>query len=99
MSGSSQLVDDMLVFTDNAEGEIVTWEVTAQDNVDGTATLHRDNTLTQDNVGGDIDISCNPSSGTKFLVTGADQRVDCTATDAAGNEASGSFLILVDIVV
>jgi len=74
-------------------GGVITWEVTAQDNVDGTATLHEDNTLTQDDVGGDITITCRPPSGSTFS-TGVDSHsVGCTATDAAGNTATAFFRI------
>jgi hypothetical protein len=44
-----------------SEGAVVTYTVTAEDNVDGTATLDEENTLIQDDdVGGDITISCDP---------------------------------------
>jgi hypothetical protein len=53
---------------------VVTFEVRAEDDVDGTATLEEDNTLTQDDdVGGDITISCDPpSGGTTFPVGSTD---------------------------
>ena len=35
--------------------------------------------------------SCAPASGTTFSI--GSTRVDCTATDAAGNSASGSFSV------
>jgi len=54
--------------------------------------LEEDNTLTQDDdVGGDITISCDPPSGTTFPVGSTD--VDCTATDEAGNTATASFTV------
>jgi len=78
-----------------ASGAVVTFEVTAQDDVDGTATLEEDNTPTQDNVGGDIEISCNPPSGSTFPLGSTD--VECTASDAAGNTAEpASFTVTVN---
>jgi hypothetical protein len=85
--------DDMEV----AAGGVITWEVIAQDNVDGTATLNRDNTLTQDNVGGDITISCRPPSGSSFSSRVNSYSVKCTATDQAGNTASAFFHIIMDL--
>jgi hypothetical protein len=59
---------------------VATYTVTAEDNIDGAATLNENNDVTQgDDVGGDITISC----GTPFLI--GDNRVDCAAADAAGN--------------
>ena len=85
---------DITVQATSAAGAVVTFEVTAQDNVDGTATLEEDGTtVTQDNVGGDIRISCDKPSGSTFPV--GDTTVNCTATDAAGNEASKSFKVTV----
>jgi hypothetical protein len=85
--------DDMRVFAPSSAPVVVTWEVTAQDNVDGTATLHEDNTLTQDNVGGDITITCNPPSGSPFSVGVNSHGVLCRATDEAGNTSTASFRI------
>ena len=78
-------------------GGVITWEVTAQDDVDGTATLHRDNTLTQDNVGGDITLSCRPPSGSSFSSGVNFHSVGCTATDEAGNTATAFFRINTDL--
>ena len=38
------------------------------------------------------DLSCSPSSGSLFDL-GPPASVDCTATDAAGNQSSGSFTV------
>ena len=75
-------------------GTVVTYNVTAEDNVDGTATLEEDNSLTQDDVGGNIAISCEPSSGSEFPV--GETIVECTATDAAGNSDTASFTVTVN---
>jgi Tol biopolymer transport system component/PKD repeat protein len=65
-------------------GTVVTYNVTAEDNVDGTARLEEDGaTITQDDVGGNITISCDPPSGSEFPI--GDTEVQCTATDSAGN--------------
>jgi hypothetical protein len=67
----------------------------AEDNVDGNATLQEDGTtVTQDNVGGNITISCNPPSGSVFPI--GDTEVECSATDEAGNTGTASFTITVN---
>jgi hypothetical protein len=56
--------DDMTVEAITANGgTIVTYNVTAEDDVDGTAILEEDNNITQDDYGGDITISCEPAPG------------------------------------
>jgi hypothetical protein len=74
----------------------VTYTVKAQDNVDGAATLTEDgSTITQDgDFGGDITISCDRASGSVFPV--GDTTVQCSATDAAGNEGTASFMVTVN---
>jgi Tol biopolymer transport system component/PKD repeat protein len=87
--------DDMVVEASSEQGALVTYKVTAQDNVDGNATLEEDGTtITQDNVGGDIDISCEPASGTTFPI--GETTVECSATDEAGNEGTESFTVTVN---
>jgi hypothetical protein len=51
-------------------------------------------TLTQDEVGGDIDISCEPASGSTFPI--GNTTVQCSATDEAGNTATESFTVTVN---
>jgi hypothetical protein len=47
----------------------VNYTVTAQDDVDGAATLEGDgSTVTQDNVGGSTTISCDPASGSVLFI-------------------------------
>jgi len=77
--------EDIIVnATTSNGGTVVTYNVTAEDDVDGTATLEEDgNTVTQDDIGGNITISCEPASGTEFPI--GDTEVECTATDEAGN--------------
>jgi Ca2+-binding RTX toxin-like protein len=90
--------EDIIVEATSADGAVVTFEVTAQDNVDGTATLDENNILSQDNdVGGDIIISCDPPSGTTFPI--GETVVECTATDAAGNTATASFTVTVILAI
>jgi hypothetical protein len=89
--------DDFAVeATSGEQGAEVTYTVTAQDDVDGNATLEEDNTVTQeDNIGGDIDISCDPPPGSTFPI--GDTVVECTATDAAGNVGGpASFTVTVN---
>jgi Tol biopolymer transport system component len=79
----------------STDGAQVTYTVTAQDDVDGNATLEEDgNTITQDDIGGDIDISCAPPSGSTFPI--GETTVECSATDAAGNEGTASFTVTVN---
>jgi hypothetical protein len=88
--------DDIVVeATSGEQGAEVTYTVTAQDNVDGNATLEEDgSTVTQDSVGGNIMISCDPPSGSVFPV--GDTEVQCSATDEAGNTGTASFTVTVN---
>ena len=86
---------DIVVQATSEDGAEVTYTVTVQDNVDGMATLEDDgSTLTQDSVGGDITISCDPASGSTFPID--DTTVECSATDAAGNTGTESFTVTVN---
>jgi HYR domain/RTX calcium-binding nonapeptide repeat (4 copies) len=87
--------EDMTVVTTSLDGAVVSFEVRARDNVDGTAILGENNMLIQDNVGGSITISCNPPSDSRFPL--GETVVQCTATDAAGNTATASFTVTVVI--
>lgn len=78
---------------DSADGAVITFSVSAEDNVDGTASLD-ENGLTQDSVGGDIAISCDPPSGSEFPI--GQTIVKCTAKDAAGNTSTKSFTVSVE---
>jgi hypothetical protein len=79
----------------STDGAQVTYTVTAQDDVDGNATLEEDgSTITQDDIGGDIDISCEPASGTTFPI--GETTVECSATDEAGNTGTASFTVTVN---
>jgi TolB protein len=75
-------------------GTVVTYNVTAEDGIDGTAILEEDNSLTQDDDGGTVDISCDPASGTEFPI--GETIVECTATDTAGNSDTESFMVTVN---
>jgi hypothetical protein len=75
-------------------GQSLSYEVSATDNVDGTARLGANNMLTQeDNVGGSVTISCIPGPGTILPI--GDTTVECIATDAAGNRGTASFIVAV----
>jgi WD40-like Beta Propeller Repeat/HYR domain len=76
-------------------GQQVIYSVIAQDNVDSTATLQGDGTtIIQDDVGGNIIISCEPPSGSTFPV--GETVVTCSAEDLVGNRADEkSFTITV----
>jgi hypothetical protein len=89
--------DDITEEATSPEGARVNYTVTAEDDVDGNATLEEDGTtITQDDVGGDIDISCDPPSGTTFPI-GDDTEVECSATDEAGNIGeTASFTVTVN---
>lgn len=47
-----------------------------------------------DDVDEDVPVVCDPESGTDFPI--GTTTVNCTATDAAGNEATGSFTVIVE---
>jgi Ca2+-binding RTX toxin-like protein len=85
--------EDIVFEATSAEGAQVTFTVTAEDNVGGTATLDENNMLIQDNIGGSIIISCDPPSGSTFPI--GETIVQCTATDEAGNTATASFTVTV----
>jgi len=77
------------------DGAQVTYTITAQDDVDGTATLEEDGTtVTQHDIGGDINITCEPASGTTFPI--GETTVECSATDEAGNTGTASFTATVN---
>jgi Ca2+-binding RTX toxin-like protein len=79
----------------NSPDAVVSFEVRAHDNVDGTAILDENNMLHQDDVGGSIIISCDPPSGSTFQL--GETVVHCRATDEAGNTATASFTVTVVI--
>ena len=75
-------------------GQYVSYEVSATDNVDGTARLDANNNLIQeDDDGGIVTISCDPDS--KSILGIGDTTVQCSATDAAGNVGTASFIVAV----
>jgi hypothetical protein len=76
------------------QGAEVTYNVLAEDDRDGNATLEEDGSITQDEVGGNITISCEPASGSEFPV--GDTEVECSATDEAGNTGTESFTVTVN---
>jgi Ca2+-binding RTX toxin-like protein len=85
--------DDMTLQT-NGPTALLVYSVTARDDVDGTATLDEENTLTQDNnVGSSITISCSPTS--QYFLPVGDRTVECSASDAANNTANASFTVAV----
>jgi PKD repeat protein len=86
--------DDMVVEATSEQGAQVNYTVTAEDNVDGNATLEEDGSTTQDDVGGNITISCDPPSGSVFPV--GETEVECSATDEAGNTGTESFTVTVN---
>src|SRR5918996_176328 len=80
--------------TSNQQGTLLAWFTSAEDNVDGAATLDRNNILIQDNVGGAITISCDPPSPSLLPV--GNTRIQCTATDASGNNVTASSTVRVE---
>jgi hypothetical protein len=70
---------DISVTTTNAGGRSVTW-------ASPTAT---------DAVGGSLDVTCTPASGSNFAI--GTRTVSCSAADAAGNSASASFSVTVTL--
>jgi hypothetical protein len=76
-----------MVEANSTEGAQIIYTVTAEDNVDGNAILQEDGTtIIQDDVGGNITISCDPPSGS----------VLCSAIDEAGNTGTESFTVTVN---
>jgi hypothetical protein len=74
--------------------ERVLYDVSATDNIDGTARLDANNILIQeDNFAGSVAISRNPSSNTNFPL--GNHTVQCRAIDAAGNRGTASFIVAV----
>jgi hypothetical protein len=51
------------------------------------------NATASDLVSGSVNVDCSPASGDTFAI--ATTTVNCSATDAAGNEATGSFTVKV----
>ena len=47
-----------------------------------------------DDIDGDIAVTCNPASGSQFAASSSTV-VNCSAVDAAGNESSSSFTVVV----
>jgi hypothetical protein len=86
--------EDMVVNATSEQGAEVMYNVSAEDNVDGTATLEEDGSITQDDVGGNVTISCDPLSGSVFPI--GDTEVECSATDEAGNTGTESFTVTVN---
>jgi hypothetical protein len=86
--------ENRVVKANSTAGAQVNYSVTAEDNTDGKATLEEDNSVTQDDVGGNITISCDPPSGSVFPI--GDTEVQCSATDEAGNEGTESFTVTVN---
>ena len=69
---------------------------TADADAQGGATVNYDNgtnVTATDKVSRDVRVACTPRSGSRFLVGAT--TVACIARDAAGNEATGSFVVLV----
>ncbi len=88
------LPSDLTAEATGPDGTAIEFEVSAQDDIDGTATLMTDGTsVEQDEVGGDIEIICTPASGSTFPI--GDTTVDCSATDAAGNTGRASFMVTI----
>ena len=76
------------------DGAVVNFTVSATDIVDGTATLEEDGTtITQDQVGHDITIRCDPRSGSTYRIETT--IVDCEAIDSSGNSENGNFTVTV----
>jgi hypothetical protein len=89
--------DSLTFTTDDPEGTAALYEVVAEDDVDGSARRDAFNNLRQDDdVGGAITISCNPSSFSLFPV--GVTTVQCTAVDQAGNVGTTSFPITIELL-
>jgi hypothetical protein len=78
-----QLPDDMTVEATGPTGALVTYDATATDPPSGGGPL----------LASSVPVACSPVSGMTFAL--GQTLVLCTATDAFGNVASGSFLVTV----
>ena len=73
-------------------------ELTLPDNITEEATGPNGNVVNfnataSDLVSGSVNVDCTPDSGSTFAITTT--TVNCSATDAAGNKATGSFTVKV----
>jgi hypothetical protein len=82
--------DNNVLETSDPGGGLALYTVTARDDVDGVAVIREGGVVEQDNVGGDIIINCGPPSQTRLPL--GDHTIQCSATDAAGNEGTASFI-------
>jgi hypothetical protein len=93
-TGPSLTVPLDMTLQTNGPTALLEYSVRAQDDRDGIATLDEDNQLTQgDNVGGNIFISCRPSS--QYFLPLGNRTVECNAFDAANNTGTASFVVSV----
>ena len=73
---------------------VPTTDVTAEATGPTGANVSFNNDVSaSDLVDGNVAVDCTPASGSTFAI--ATTTVDCSATDAAGNEATGSFTVKV----
>jgi hypothetical protein len=75
-------------------GELPGDIVVSAENADGAVVNYAQVSAT-DAVDGDLIATCNPASGSAFSL--GTTTVTCTATDSAGNSASGSFAVTVQL--
>src|SRR5215203_5805424 len=86
--------EDIVVEATGPEGAVANFTVSATDVVDGKATLGSNGALIQeDQDGRDIEISCNPRSGSTFEL--GTTTVNCYAEDSSRNRVDGSFSVTV----
>jgi hypothetical protein len=74
------------------------FSVNADDNVDGHATYYSNANVQQDNVGGGITIQCSPDNGS-LIPIGTTSTFQCTAVDQAGNIATYSWTIAIQLLI
>ena len=87
-------VPNDIVLPTNGPTALLEYTVIARDDRDGSAELDEDNQLIQgDNVGGNIFISCRPSS--QYFLPPGNRTVECLAADAVNNTAEASFTVTV----
>ena len=84
--------------TDPNAGSTYYFSIQVKDNVDGKAWYEGDDTIQQDDVGGDISIECNPGTApppkTPLIPLGS-TTFECTAVDEAGNVGTYSWTVTV----
>jgi hypothetical protein len=92
-SGNTQTSTFKVTVADTTKPELsLPANITTEATGPNGQAVHYDASAT-DLVDGSVDVTCTPASGDTFAI--ATTTVNCSATDAAGNKATGSFTVKV----